>query len=168
MPYVGEVRMMSFDVVPEGWAECNGQELAITEHQTLFKVLGTTYGGDGTTTFRLPDLQGRVPIHGSPEIKRGTPLGAETHKLSPDEMPAHVHVVAANTQPASSVDGNQPGPNRRLAASTAQNLYGKAGGLVGMSPDDVDSVGGSQPHANVQPFVTVKFCIALAGLDPYR
>ena len=167
MPFLGEVRMMSFDVDLEGWAECNGQELAINQHQALFRVLGTAYGGDGTTKFRLPDLQGRVPIHASPDIRHAKALGAETHTLSLDEMPAHLHVVAANTQPASSHDGNQPGPNRRLAASTAQNLYGKPTSLVGMSSHDVDSVGGSQPHANMQPFLTVKFCIAVEGLDPH-
>jgi len=167
-PFLGEVRMMSFNFPPKGWAPCNGQLLPINQNQALFALLGTMYGGDGRTTFALPNLQGRVPINVGPNYTQGQAVGEVQHTLTTGEMPAHVHTLVANTAQASQSDGNLPANNKRVAASTAQNLYGPPTSLVAMNTNDIGFAGGTQPHQNMQPYLTVMFCIALQGIFPSR
>jgi microcystin-dependent protein len=166
-PFLGEVKMMSFNFAPKGWAPCNGQLMPINQNQALFSLLGTTYGGDGQTTFGLPDLQGRVPIHvGATYTTQGQKVGEPAHTVTAAEMPAHLHSLVANSTPAPEQDGNLPAANKRVAASTAQNLYGPATSLVAMNTNDIGFAGGSQPHENRQPYTTVMFCIAIIGIYP--
>jgi microcystin-dependent protein len=167
-PFIGEVRLMSFNFPPKGWAPCDGQLLPISQNQALFSLLGTMYGGNGQTNFGLPNLQGRVPIHVGGGYSQGQPLGEAQHTLTVAEMPAHVHMLVANSTPASQQDGNLPAADKRVAASTAQNLYGPPTSLVAMNTNDVGFQGGSQPHDNMQPYLTVMFCIALVGIYPSR
>jgi microcystin-dependent protein len=167
-PFLGEVRLMSFNFPPKGWAPCNGQVMPINQNQALFALLGTMYGGDGRTTFALPNLQGRVPIHVGGGYTQGQALGEPQHTLTSAEMPAHVHMLVANTTPADQQNGNLPAANKRVAASTAQNLYGPATSLVAMNTNDIGFTGGSQPHDNMQPYLAVMFCIALIGIFPSR
>lgn len=168
-PFLGEVKMMSFSYAPKGWAPCDGQTLPIAQNQALFSLLGTAYGGDGRVTFGLPNLQGRVPVHvGGSFNTQGERFGEPAHTLISAEMPAHVHPLIANTTPASQNDGNLPAANKRVAASTAQNLYGPVTSLVSMNTNDIGFTGGSQAHENMQPYTTVLFCIALIGIYPSR
>jgi microcystin-dependent protein len=167
--FLGEVRMMSFNFAPKGWAPCNGQLLPINQNQALFALLGTMYGGNGQTNFALPNLQGRVPIHvGGSYTTQGQMIGEPAHTVSVAEMPAHMHSLIANSTPAPQQDGNLPANNKRVAASTAQNLYGPATSLVAMNTNDIGFAGGAQPHENMQPYTSVTFCIALIGIFPSR
>jgi microcystin-dependent protein len=166
--FIGEVRLMSFNFPPKGWAPCDGQLLPISQNQALFSLLGTTYGGNGQTNFALPNLQGRVPIHFGGGYTQGQQLGEAQHTLTSAEMPAHVHMLVADSTPAGQQDGNLPAANKRMAASTAQNLYGPPASLVAMNTNDIGFTGGSQPHDNMQPYLTVMFCIALVGSFPSR
>ena len=167
-PFIGEVKMLSFNYAPRGWAPCNGQLLPINQNQALFSLLGTTYGGNGQTTFGLPNLQGRVPIHVGGGYPQGQMLGGTTHTVTVAEMPAHLHSLVADSTPAPQQDGNVPAATKRVAASTAQNLYGPPTSLVAMSANVIGLTGGSQPHENMQPYTTIMFCIALIGIFPSR
>ncbi len=167
-PFLGEVKMMSFDFPPRGWAPCNGQLLPINQNQALFSLLSNMYGGDGRTTFALPNLQGRVPIHVGSGYTQGQQVGEVQHTLTAAEMPAHTHALVADTTPASQQDGNLPAANKRVAASTAQNLYGPPTSLTAMNTNDIGFTGGSHAHDNMQPYLTVMFCIALIGIFPSR
>lgn len=159
-PFLGEIRLMSFNFPPKGWAPCNGQLLPINQNQALFALLGTTYGGNGQTTFALPDLRGRVPIHvGSGHIL-GERAGAAAHTISTAEMPQHTHLVTG-TQEVATTDS----PVGALLASSS-NLYGTGQGASTLHSVTVSHVGGSQPHLNMQPFLTLSFCIALQGIFP--
>jgi len=163
-PFLSEIRIMSFGFAPKGWALCNGQLLPINQNQGLFSLLGTTFGGDGRVNFALPDLRGNVPIHVGNGHTLGEKGGEQAHTLSIAETPAHVHSVNATTAAATT---NTPGNTLLTAQSTAANLYASAASnLVGMSPAMVGNVGGSQPHLNMQPFLTLSFCIALQGIFP--
>ena len=168
-PFVAEIRIFPFNFAPIGWAWCDGQLLPISQNTALFSLIGTIYGGDGKATFGLPNLQGRVPIHvGQSYTTQGAMIGEAAHTLSTAEMPAHLHPLVVNTTPASQQDGNLPAANKRVAASTAQNLYGPATSLIAMNTNDIGFTGGSQPHENMQPYTTVMFCIALVGIYPSR
>lgn len=160
-PFLGEVRLMSFNFAPKGWALCNGQTLPINQNQALFAILGTTYGGNGQTTFALPDLRGRVPIYQGNGHILGEKGGEESHTLTLQEMPAHPH-----TMNASSANGDQNVPNILAAAN---NVYGAmAAPLTTLAPTSITNAGGSQPHPNMQPYAVISFCIALQGIFPSR
>jgi microcystin-dependent protein len=163
-PFLSEIRIMSFNFAPKGWALCNGQLMPINQNQALFSLLGTTYGGDGRVNFGLPNLQGRVPIHMGSGHTLGEVGGEQAHTLSISEIPTHAHVLNASTTVATT---NTPGNTLVTGQSTASSLYASAAsGLVAMSPAAVASVGGSQAHLNMQPFLTLSFCIALQGIFP--
>ena len=155
---------MSFSFAPKGWALCNGQLLPINQNQPLFSLLGTTYGGDGRVNFALPDLRGRVPIHDSSAHTLGERGGEQAHTLTQSEIPIHTHLVQASSSPSTT---NTPAVGLMLAQSTSSALYGAAdGNLVAMDPRAIGNVGGSQAHLNMQPFLTLTFCIALQGIFP--
>ncbi len=165
-PFLSEIRIMSFSFPPRGWTLCNGQMLPINQNQALFALLGTTYGGDGRTTFALPDLRGRTPIHFGAGHTLGERGGEQAHTLTISELPMHTHFFNANSTAATT---NNPGPTTGtmgLAASAGSQLYGPAGNLVPMDPRGASTVGGSQAHLNMQPFLTLSFCIALQGIFP--
>jgi microcystin-dependent protein len=162
-PFLAEIRMMSFVFPPRGWALCNGQLLPINQNQALFSLLGTRFGGNGQTTFALPNLQGRVPMH----VGRGHPLGEvageQAHILSMGEMTQHTHVFNPSSVAATT---NTPTSSLGLAASAGSFLYGPPANLVTMNSLAVSFVGGNQAHENMQPYLTISFCIALQGVFP--
>jgi microcystin-dependent protein len=160
-PFLAEIRIMSFNFPPKGWALCNGQLLPINQNQALFALLGTTYGGNGQTNFALPNLRGRVPLHRGDGIIQGEAAGQEFHTVTLSEMPAHVHFVRCTPSGAAGED-----PANRLPGRAAGNTYGAATSLVPMAPQMVSAVGGSQAHENRQPFLVLNFCIALQGIFP--
>ena len=154
---------MSFVFAPKGWALCNGQLLPINQNQALFSLLGTTYGGDGRVNFALPDLRGRTPIHSGSGHTLGEKGGEQAHTLSIAELPQHIHVLNATSIPSTT---NIPASNLLLAQSTSSQLYGAPSNLTAMAPNAIGNVGGSQAHLNMQPFLTLSFCIALQGIFP--
>jgi microcystin-dependent protein len=159
-PFLAEIKIMSFGFPPKGWALCNGQLLPINQNQALFSLLGTTYGGDGRVNFGLPNLEGRTPIHMGGGFTLGERGGEQAHTLSISEIPTHVHNASATT-----TGGNSPIPNANDLGAVA-NLYGAATNLTSLLPSTLSSVGGSQAHLNMQPFLTLSFCIALSGIFP--
>ena len=163
-PFLSEIRIMSFNFAPKGWAMCNGQQLPINQNQALFSLLGTTYGGNGQTTFALPDVRGNVPIHIGSGFTLGQKGGEKAHTLTQSEMPAHLHFAnASNT-----VGGtNDPGGNV-LANSAPNTIYGPVQNLTAARANMISNVGGSQPHDNMMPYLTLTFCIALQGIFPSR
>jgi microcystin-dependent protein len=160
-PFLSEIRIMSFNFAPKGWAMCNGQLLPINQNQALFSLLGTTFGGDGRVNFALPDNRGRTPIHVGSGHTLGERGGEQAHTLSIAELPTHTHLVNATSNPA---DLNVASNTTRLGA--VNNGYTPATNLVAMSPQEVTNIGGSQAHLNMQPFLTLNFCIALQGIFP--
>ena len=161
-PYVGEIRMFAGNFAPAGWMFCEGQLLPISQNETLFNLIGTTYGGDGQSTFALPDLRGRLPIHQGNGFILAETGGAEEITLTVQQIPAHTHPVLASTAPASS---NSPVGNV-AAAPTAINLYIEDNANSSLSPLAVSAIGGSQPHTNLQPYLCVNFIISLFGIFP--
>jgi microcystin-dependent protein len=161
-PFLAEIRIMSFGFPPKGWALCDGQLMPINQNQALFSLLGTTYGGDGRVNFGLPDLQGRTPMHMGNGHTLGEKAGEQGHTLSIQELPQHTHTFKASTNPG---DTNLPAGNV-LANSAPNNLYGPVQNLTAMHASAVTSIGGSQAHLNMQPFLTLSFCIALQGIFP--
>ena len=160
-PFLSEIRMTSFAFAPRGWALCNGQLLPINQNQALFSLLGTTFGGDGRVNFALPDLRGRTPIHVGSGHTLGERGGEPTHTLSIPELPTHVH--GAMAQPTTT--GTQlPAVNAVLAQ--ASNVYRTPDNLVALQAATIASVGGSQAHENMQPYLTLSFNIALQGIFP--
>ena len=162
-PFLSEVRIMSFVFAPRGWALCNGQLLPINQNQGLFSLLGTTFGGDGRVNFALPDLRGRTPIHVGSGHTLGERGGEQAHTLSISEIPQHVHTLSATTNTSST---NNPTNALVLSQSTSSSLYAGANNLQAMSPAAIGNTGGSQAHLNMQPFLTLSFCIALQGIFP--
>jgi microcystin-dependent protein len=161
-PFLGEVRLLSFNFAPKGWALCNGQLLPINQNQALFSLLGTTFGGNGQTTFALPNLQGRTPIEVGNGYFLGQSGGEQTHTLSVAELPGHTHTLnATSANPTATVPAGTLG-----YARSGTLMYGAAANLVAMSAQAVGNAGGSQPHLNMQPFLTLNFCIALQGTFP--
>jgi len=159
-PVLSEIRIMSFGFPPKGWALCDGQLLPINQNQALFSLLGTTFGGDGRVNFGLPDLRGRVPIHVGGGFTLGNRGGEQAHTLSISELPTHTHSAMANSGNATA-----PVPGGNLLAA-ANNLYAAATNLVALGPSMIANTGGSQAHLNMQPFLTLSFCIALQGIFP--
>jgi microcystin-dependent protein len=163
-PFLSEIRIMSFVFAPRGWALCNGQLLPINQNQALFALLGTTYGGDGQVNFALPDLRSRIPIHMGSGHTLGERGGEQAHTLSINELPTHVHAMKATS--AAAVAGNIPGPTVLLGQASGDSIYNDPANLVALDPRSVSNVGGSQAHLNMQPFLTLSFCIALQGIFP--
>jgi len=159
-PFLGELRLMSFNFPPKGWAQCNGQLLPINQNQPLFSLFGTMYGGDGRVNFGLPDLRGRVPMHIGQGYIQGQRLGEEFHTLTEPEMPAHNHILQASSQV-----GNQAAPT---ILASAPNLYRTADQQTAIHPETLTRVGGSQPHENRHPFTVNNWCVALQGIFPSR
>ncbi len=170
-PYIGEIRMFGFGRTPSGWQACNGALLAISEFDALFSLIGTTYGGDGQTTFAVPDLRGRLPIHqgqgpGLSAYVIGQKAGAEQVTVLSSQMPAHTHALVASTGGASTVT---PGPGLLPGSVSGETFYVTdiAGATpLPMSAQSTSTVGGSQPHENTMPTLTVQFCMALFGIYP--
>jgi len=174
-PFLSEIRIMSFNFAPNGWALCNGQLLPINQNQALFSLLGTTYGGDGRVTFGLPNLQTRVPIHMGSGYTLGQVAGENTHTLNIGELTQHNHLVnAINVAAATSAGGHTPANTKLLAqgnanvggTDTSVNLYGSGNPSQTFAQQTITPTGGSQPHNNQQPFLVLNFCIALQGIFP--
>jgi microcystin-dependent protein len=159
-PFLSELRLMSFVFPPKGWALCNGQLLPINQNQALFALLGTTFGGNGQTNFALPDLRDRTPIHVGSGHTLGESGGQQAHTLSLNETPTHTHVANGASNDAS-VDA----PAGNLVA-TGANQYAPPPGTTTLHPQTLANTGGGQAHLNMQPFLTLSFCIALQGIFP--
>ncbi|HET6938236.1 MAG TPA: tail fiber protein [Nocardioides sp.] len=161
-PFVGELRMFAGNFEPAGWMFCDGRLLPISENETLFTLIGTTYGGDGESVFALPDLRGRIPIHQGNGFILAETGGAEQVTLTVNQIPSHTHPVLATTAVA-----NQSSPaNNVLAQSTAADLYIEDTATAGLAPGAVTSTGGSQPHTNFQPYLCINYIISLYGIFP--
>lgn len=174
-PFLSEIRIFSFDYPPRGWAFCNGQQLPISQNQGLFSLLGTTYGGNGQTTFALPNLQGRVPIHFGQGYTLGQAAGSTSVTVNASQMPTHTHVLNAQTAIQVADENAQDPTNRVLAAPTvalqggnsvAVQMYGPFANLTTLNPQAVRNSGGSQAHENMMPYLTLNFCISLQGMFP--
>ncbi len=161
-PFLAEIRIFSFNFPPKGWAFCNGQLLPINQNQALFSLLGTTYGGDGRTTFGLPNLQGRVPFHMGGGLTLGQMAGETAHTLNIQELPAHTHTPAGSSGNASQVS-----PAGNLWAVGTSSQY-SASSSTSLNPASITNTGGSQPHDNMSPYLALNFCIALQGIFPSR
>jgi len=172
-PYLGEIRLFSYNFAPAGWADCDGQLLAIAQNEALFALLGTTYGGDGQTTFGLPDLRGRVPLHQghgvgmSPRVM-GQTGGKESVALTSAQIPAHSHNWRATSEIA---NATAPADDNQLGALSGDTFY--TGDITGLdefatAPTMLSTAGGDQPHDNLMPTLTVRFCMALEGIFPSR
>jgi microcystin-dependent protein len=163
-PFISEIRIFSFGFPPRGWAFCNGQLLPINQNQALFSLLGTTFGGNGQTNFSLPNLQGKTPIHFGNGFTLGETGGEQAHTLNIQEIPAHSHTLNATN--ASTANTNLPA-NNFLSKSAPAEIYASVGNnFQALHPSAVTNIGGSQAHINMQPFITLNFCIALQGLFP--
>jgi microcystin-dependent protein len=159
-PFLSEIRMMSFGFPPKGWALCNGQLLPINQNQALFSLLGTTFGGDGRVNFALPDLRGRTPIHVGASHTLGERGGEQAHTISISQMPTHLHQILSSATNANTnvATNNYP--------AAALNAYGAATALTSLNASQTTNTGGSQPHENMQPYLTINFSIALQGIFP--
>jgi microcystin-dependent protein len=167
-PFLGEIKIMSFGFAPQGWAMCNGQFLPINQNQPLFSLLGTMYGGNGQTTFALPDLRGQTPIHvGGSFTVQGQKGGEQAHTISISEMPTHTHLSQGANATADATDPTGAFFAQPSAALGSVYLSNPAS-LQAMNPAVIPNVGGSQAHLNMQPFLTLTFCIALQGIFPSR
>ncbi|MDR2333933.1 MAG: tail fiber protein [Burkholderiaceae bacterium] len=159
VPFLGEIRIASFGFAPKNWALCNGQLLPINQNQALFSLLGTNYGGNGTTTFGLPDLRGRMPLSFSSSYGIGQQGGSESHTIKLQELPQHTHMVTASAN-----TGNRSSPSDNLPAAS-HGAYAP-GPDTALAPASVTSVGSTQPHYNMPPYLTLSFIIAIGGIFP--
>ena len=168
-PFVGEIRMFAGNFAPRGWAFCNGQLLAVAQNDALFSLFGTIYGGDGSSTFGLPELRGRIPLHqgtgpGLSNRKLGSKSGEEKVTLSVNQLPSHTHALNASSDTAT--DGN---PANKTHGQTTTNIYASAPtGPISMDPNVIGNSGGSEPHSNIMPSLCVNFIVALVGIYPSR
>lgn len=163
-PFIAEVKIISWNFPPKGWAFCNGQLLPINQNQALFSILGTTYGGDGRVNFALPNLQGRAPIYQGQGFLLGNLGGEETHTLTSQEMAAHNHIAQGSTAAANT---DNPAGNV-LAASNFPLYASQISSLTTIDPGTITNAGGGQPHNNMQPYLVLNFIIALQGIFPSR
>ena len=159
-PFLSEIRIMSFNFPPKGWAFCNGQLLPINQNQALFSLLGTMYGGNGQTNFALPNLRGRVPVHMGNGHALGEAAGSTSVTINIQQLPTHLHTFTAQNVNADQLEGG----NGFLAQTN--NAYHAPDSFTTLSPTTVTSVGGSQPHNNMMPYLTLNFIIALQGIFP--
>jgi microcystin-dependent protein len=161
-PFLAEIRIMSFNFAPRGWALCNGQLLPINQNQALFSLLGTTYGGNGQTTFGLPNLQGNAPLHQGQGFVRGEKGGATAVTLTTQEMPQHIHTAQVRQVQATSAN-----PANQFLANVVTFAYrNNISNLTTIHPQTLTNVGGSQAHNNMMPYLVLNFCIALQGIFP--
>jgi microcystin-dependent protein len=174
-PFLGEIKIISWNFPPKGWSFCNGALLPINQNQALFSILGTTYGGDGRVNFGLPNLQGRMPVHVGDGITLGQLGGETTHTIIISEMPAHNHVPVGDATTAGSSNANTPASNSTLGQSAGAlhdgtalqiQMYGSGSSNAAMNPGIVGLNGGSQPHENMSPYLVLNFIIALQGIFP--
>jgi len=161
-PFLSEIKIVSFNFPPKGWALCNGQLLPINQNQALFALLGTTYGGNGQTNFALPNLRGRVPIHKGSGHTLGEAAGTTAVTVNIQQLPQHTHVLNGT----SNASVNTPANNTVLGKSAPQVAYAGPASLVAMAPQSISNVGGSQPHNNMMPYLVLNFIIALQGIFP--
>lgn len=172
-PFVAEIRIFPFNFAPKGWARCDGQLMPLSQNTALFSLLGTTYGGNGQSTFALPDLQGRAPMHpgqgpGLSLHDLGESGGSETVTLLQSEIPAHAHSMSVSSQLGLENQVNVGGAGQLFSMGDGINLYGAANNFVSMAPAALTPAGGDQPHNNLQPYLTFYFNIALQGVFPPR
>ncbi len=160
-PFLSEIKIVSFNFPPKGWALCNGQLLPINQNQALFALLGTTYGGNGQTNFALPNLRGRVPIHTGNGHNLGEAAGSTSVTVNIQQLPTHTHPMMG-----SQTTGDTPSPTNTVLAETTALIYGDPTALTTLNPISVSSVGGSQPHNNMMPYLVLNFIIALQGIFP--
>jgi microcystin-dependent protein len=161
-PFMGEIKIISWNFPPKGWAFCNGQFLPINQNQALFSLFGTMYGGNGQTTFALPDFRGRAPIHVGNGFVQGQKAGQEAHTVTLSEMPQHNHIASAS----SNATPNAGSPVGNFLCANAGNLYGTFANVTAMAGTSVTNTGGSQPHNNLQPYLVLNFIVALQGVFP--
>jgi len=162
-PFLAEIRIMSFNYPPKGWAFCNGQLLPINQNQALFSLLGTTYGGNGQTTFALPNLRGKTPIHVGSGHTLGETGGEQAHTITVNELPTHSHVINATNTVGDTII---PSNSAVFANVAPSQVYSGPQNLGAMHPSVVTPTGGSQAHLNMQPYLALSFCIALQGIFP--
>jgi microcystin-dependent protein len=163
-PFLGEIKMCSFNFAPKGWALANGQLLPINQNQALFSLFGTIYGGNGQTTFALPNLRGCVPIHFGQGFTQGEKAGSTAVTITQQTMAQHIHFAQGSTNSTNNVAS--PGTGVILGTS-GNNIFGEpAGSLVACRPEQISSVGGSQPHTNMMPYLVINFVVALVGIFP--
>jgi microcystin-dependent protein len=160
-PFIGEIRMFAGNFAPAGWAFCNGALMDIAQNDALFNLIGTTYGGDGQTTFALPNLQSRIPIHVGPGFALGQMAGVESVTLTTSQMPAHSHAAQGNSSA-----GTQSDPAGGVWAQSTLGQFSSAAPTLTMAPAALGSSGGSQPHDNMMPFLVVNFILSLFGIFP--
>lgn len=160
-PFLSEIKIVSFNFAPKGWALCNGQSLPINQNQALFSLLGTTYGGNGQTTFNLPNLRGRVPIHEGNGHTLGEAAGSTSVTVNIQQLPTHIHGLQSTNNPAAGDDATN-----NIYAEAGLNLYAAFGSPVAMAAAAITNVGGSQPHNNMMPYLVLNFIIALQGIFP--
>ncbi len=162
-PFVGEIRLFSFGVIPRGWVPCQGQVMPVSQNQALFSILGNRYGGDGRTTFMLPDLRGRVPLQVSQNHQLASAGGESTHVLTTEEIPPHTHQVSG-----SQASANQASPSNNVWANTGTNTIYADSANTTLSPNAIATAGTNQGHNNMQPYQVVSFCIATQGIYPSK
>ena len=162
-PYVGEIRMFAGNFAPAGWFFCEGQLIPISENETLFQLIGTMYGGDGESTFALPDLRGRIPLHFGNGFTQAETGGVEEVTLTVSQIPSHSHPWLASTNTSSLINPN----DKVIGQNDSINMFRAAGGGGGnLAPQSVGSTGGSQPHTNFQPYLCINFIISQFGIFP--
>jgi len=167
-PFLGEIKLVAYGQIPQGWAPCDGRLLAINSNQALFSLLGTTYGGNGVTNFALPDLRGRVAMHPSPSYPQGSLGGVENVTLTQNNLPAHNHFVGATSTAADNTTFTNNFVANTTNSQSTVNFYGAAASLQPMAGGVVSNTGGGQPHQNCQPSLVLNYCIALNGIFPSR
>jgi microcystin-dependent protein len=165
-PFLSEIRIVAFNFPPKGWAFCNGQLLSIQQNQALFALVGTIYGGNGTTNFGLPDLRGRVPVHMGTGFSLGQVAGEVSHTLITNEIPLHQHTYTASADAATT--SNPTGARPATAVAAIGNAYAPGPAGTAFAPKSIGPNSGNQPHTNMQPYLTLTFVIAMQGIFPSR